>query len=355
LREDIPVAPTYETPLQALQQFLLRAADRLEDGRERDELMDQAARIKAIGASATEWLQRADPGQVYWAERGGKRQTIVTLRGAPIDVAPELRQHLFGRGVSVVATSATLALAGDMEPFVRRCGAEGSRVGLVLSPFDYERCMRVYVAGDVPLPGSASGDEGGRLAIDAVIDYVKFCTLQVKGGSLVLFTSYSDLRAVAAAIGPAIAAAGRPLLIQGEALSRTELTRQMRAAGNAVLLGTESFWTGIDVPGSALSQVIVTRLPFDPPDHPITEAQAERIRDAGGSPFNELMLPQALIQFRQGVGRLIRSHTDRGVVTLLDGRILAKAYGRLFIDSLPRKEFVRLTRGDRGEKFIPFP
>jgi ATP-dependent DNA helicase DinG len=128
----------------------------------------------------------------------------------------------------------------------------------------------------------------------------------------------------------------------------------MRGLGNAVLFGTDSFWTGVDVPGEALAQVIITRLPFDPPTHPITEARCDHIRDAGGSPFNELTLPDALIKFRQGVGRLIRTATDRGLVTLLDTRILAKSYGRLFIDCLPQPEYTLINRETRTVEFRPF-
>lgn len=350
LREASEVEALLEQPLSALQKLLAQLADKLEDGRERDELLEHAARMKAIQVSISEWLTLADQGQVYWAERGGKRQTIVSLRGAPIDVAPELRRHLFGRGVAVVCTSATLALAGEIAPFAHRVGAEDARTGIVLSPFDYERAMRVYLAADVPLPSAAEA----RLSLDVIADYVSFCVLACGGGSLVLFTSYADLRAVAAIIQPALAQAGRPLLIQGESHSRTELTRQMRSLGNAVLFGTDSFWTGVDIPGPALAQVIITRLPFDPPDHPVAEAQAERIREAGGNPFNELTLPEALIKFRQGVGRLIRSQSDRGVITLLDARLLAKSYGRLFLECLPQKEFTRLTRDNRRERFLPF-
>jgi ATP-dependent DNA helicase DinG len=142
--------------------------------------------------------------------------------------------------------------------------------------------------------------------------------------------------------------------MQGADLSRTELTRQMRSLGNAVLFGTDSFWTGVDVPGESLAQVIITRLPFDPPTHPITEARCDHIRDAGGNPFNELTLPDALIKFRQGVGRLIRTATDRGLVTILDTRVLAKSYGRLFIDCLPHPEFSLLSRATRATEFRPF-
>ena len=169
-----------------------------------------------------------------------------------------------------------------------------------------------------------------------------------------LFTSYNDMRAIATTLEPVFRAAGRPFLIQGAELSRTELTNQMRDLGNAVLFGTDSFWTGVDVPGDSLAQVIITRLPFDPPTHPITEAKCEHIRDAGGNSFNELTLPDALIKFRQGIGRLIRTQTDRGLVTLLDSRLLAKSYGRLFLDCLPQTEFTTLTRETRSQKFHPF-
>src|SRR5439155_12017560 len=135
--------------------------------------------------------------------------------------------------------------------------------------------------------------------------------------------SYSDMRAIAQKLESAYRAAGRPFLMQGEELSRTELAKKMRALGRAVLFGTDSFWTGVDVPGDALAQVVITRLPFDPPTHPITEARCDHIRDRGGNPFNELTLPDALIKFRQGIGRLIRTATDQGVVTILDSRVLA--------------------------------
>ena len=318
--------PLLDGPLGAVHRTLGKLADKLEDGRERDELLEQKQRIKGLQAGLTEWLTLSAPGHVYWAERGGRKQTIVTLRSAPIDVAPALRQHLFGCGTSVTCTSATLAMGGEIAPFAVRIGADDARAVVVHSPFDFDRHMRVFVASDVPLPTAGEA----KLALDVLADYVRFCTERVRGGSLVLFTSYTDMRAVAITLEPVFRAAGRPFLLQGADLSRTELTKQMRAHGNAVLFGTDSFWTGVDVPGDALAQVVITRLPFDPPTHPITEAKCEHIRDAGGSPFNDLTLPDALIKFRQGVGRLIRTATDRGVVTILDSRVLAKSYGRLY-------------------------
>ncbi len=350
LRETGAAEPMLDQPLDVLHRLVSRLADKLEDGRERDELLEQKQKLKAIQAGATEWLTLGDPGHVYWAERGGRKETIVTLRSAPIDVAPELRKHLFGRGTSVTCTSATLAVGGEMAPYARRVGAEEARAAIVASPFDFARHMRVFVANDVPLPTA----QEARLALDVLADYILFCTERVAGGSLVLFTSYSDMRAVAALVEEKYRLAGRPFLMQGADLSRTELARSMRSLGNAVLFGTDSFWTGVDVPGDALGQVVITRLPFDPPTHPITEARSDRIRDEGGQPFQELTLPDALIKFRQGVGRLIRRASDRGLITILDSRVLAKSYGRLFVASLPQPEFTVLTRETREAQFHPF-
>ena len=350
IREEGVAEPTLDGPLGALLRLVGKLADKLEDGRERDELLEQKQRISGLQGSITEWLTLADKGHVYWLERSGRKQTIIALRSAPIDVAPELRKHLFGCGTSIICTSATLAMGGQIEPFAARMGAEEARAVVVKSPFDFERNMRVYVARDVPLPSP----QEAKLALDVLTDYIEFCTSRVKGGTLVLFTSYTDMRAIAMTLEPRFRAAQRPFLIQGADLSRTELAQQMRELGNAVLFGTDSFWTGVDVPGDALAQVIITRLPFDPPTHPITEARCDHIRQRGGTPFNELTLPDALIKFRQGIGRLIRTASDRGIVTILDSRVLAKSYGRLFLECLPQPEFTGLTRETRNEKFHPF-
>jgi ATP-dependent DNA helicase DinG len=350
VREAGVAEPSLDGPLGALHRILGKLGDKLEDGRERDEFLEHKQRIKAVQVAVNDWLNLADAGHVYWAERTGRKQTIVSLRSAPIDIAPALRQHLFGCNTSVTCTSATLAMGGQIEPFAERMGAESARTVIAKSPFDYERNMRVYVASDVPLPSA----QEAKLALDVLADYIEFCVQRVRGGSLVLFTSYSDMRAIAGQLEPKFAAAGRPFLMQGADLSRTELAQQMRARGNAVLFGTDSFWTGVDVPGDALAQVVITRLPFDPPTHPITEARCDHIRDRGGNPFNELTLPDALIKFRQGIGRLIRTGDDRGLVTILDSRVLAKAYGRLFVECLPQPQFTTLTRKTRNEKFHPF-
>lgn len=315
------------------------------------EVETKQKRLAAYRDAIKSWLDLAREGDVHWAEMADRRrELVVSLRSAPLDVSAELRRRLFARETSCVLTSATLATGSTIEPFRERVGAHGIDVLIEKSPFDYGRNMRVYLAADVPEPTAAEG----RLDLDVLTDYVRFCTLAVPGGSLVLFTSYRDLHDVAGRLAGDYRAAGRPLLVQEAGVSRSDLAERLRQAGNGVLFGTESFWTGIDVPGSALAQVIITRLPFEPPNHPVAQARAEWVASEGGNPFVQLALPEALGKFRQGIGRLIRSKTDRGVVTVLDPRVLTKAYGREFVACLPQPEFERLTRANRAEVFRPF-
>jgi ATP-dependent DNA helicase DinG len=338
-------------PLLALHKAVRTRADHMDDGRERDELLEQATKIRTYQTTLKQFLAVAEQEKfVYWVERSGRRQTIVTLRTAPIDVAPFLRETLLERQTSVICTSATLAMGGRIEPFQERIGAQGVRTAIEHSPFDFERRMRVFVASDIPAPSP----QDARLSLEILSDYIDFCCRRTQGGSLVLFTSYHDMRAVAEKLEPIFDGARRPFFMQGRDHSRTELARQLRAAGNGILFGTDSFWTGIDVPGDALSQVIITRLPFEVPTHPVLEARTEWIRERGGNPFNELTLPDALISFRQGIGRLIRTAKDRGVITLLDSRVVTKPYGRLFLDCLPQQDYVRMTAQNRTERFQPF-
>ncbi len=338
-------------PLLALQKAVRTRADKFDEGREREELLEQAGKLRGaqLGIRRFLALEEAEKN-VYWLERTGRRQTVVALRSAPIDIAPQLRETLLDRQAAVVFTSATLAVADDLKPFLARIGGERVRAEVQHSPFDYAKNMRVYLAADVPLP---TRDEA-RLALDVLADHIDFCTRRTTGGSLVLFTSYADMQRVAEVLEPVYHGAHRPFFQQGPGANRTELARLLREAGNGVLFGTESFWTGIDVPGDALSQVILTRLPFQVPTHPVLEARTEHIEARGGNPFAELTLPDALMTFRQGIGRLIRSQRDRGVITILDSRIVQKSYGRQFLACLPQPRHVRFNRGNRAEVFQPF-
>lgn len=338
-------------PLNSVLARLDALRTKLPDGVAQDEVTAKHRRISSYREGLNAWLTLARDGHVHWLEAANRRRELVLhLRSAPLDVSTELRERLFSRHTSCVLTSATLATGSTIEPFRQRVGAHAVETLIEKSPFDFERNMRVYLAADVPEPSAAEG----RLDLDVLTDYVRFCTLKTAGGSLVLFTSYRDLQEVARRLGQDYQDAGRPLLVQEAGVSRSALAEKLRETGNGVLFGTESFWTGIDVPGDALAQVIITRLPFEPPNHPVAQARAEWVAAEGGNPFAQLTLPDALGKFRQGIGRLIRSKTDRGVVTILDPRVLTKAYGREFVACLPTTEFERLTRANRDEIFRPF-
>ena len=350
LREEGWAEPTLGPPLRALIQHVGSIIDRIaEDSPAHSELRDQKRRLESYATGINQCLGLAAEDHVHWVERTGKQGRNVTLRNAPIDIAPHLRECLFQRETSVVLTSATLAPAGNMQTFQEQVGAEHVPATAVSSPFDFDRNMQVYLATDVPAPASGNG----RLALEALADYIHFCAGRVNGGTLVLFTSYQDMRKVALDVEETFQKMRRPFFIQGRDFSRTELTRRFARAGNGILFGTDSFWTGVDIPGPALSQIIITRLPFENPTHPVLEAKCEWIRARGGNPFAEFTLPRALIKFRQGVGRLIRGKSDRGVITLLDTRLLQKTYGRLFLSALPQPRFHRLTRANRENTFVP--
>ncbi len=339
--------PLLHRPLGAVSGLLKRLRQDITEEGTQQELSDHAARLDAYLKGITHCLALDDEAVVYWLEKTGRRRQIVTMRTAPIDVAEFLRETLFEKSTSVTLASATLTSGRSMAPFLRRVGAEGEETGVEASPFDYENHVEIYIAEDAPGPDRTSN----RLDISYLADTIGFCARQVEGGTLALFTSYADLNHVAAQLREPLEKEGRPLLSQGMGLSRSELKARFVEAGNAVLLGTESFWTGFDVPGPALSQVIITRLPFEIPTHPVAEARSEWIRKRGGNPFTEMTLPDAVIQFRQGIGRLIRKQDDTGRMIVLDSRILTKEYGRHFIDALPKRHYARFNRHDREDVF----
>ncbi|MCD8481524.1 MAG: ATP-dependent DNA helicase [Verrucomicrobia bacterium] len=304
--------------LKELVTALTRHVESMEEGAPKDELDGIRQQLLAYTSAIADCLLLADDMHAYWIEGSAKSDNVV-LRSAPIDVAKDLREHLFCRDTSLLLTSATLAEGVDMNSFQAKIGAEGIEAQRSDSPFNYNSQMRVYVAKDMPLL-----DSGNRLNIEWLSDMVKFCALKVRGGTLVLFTSYRDMLACARQLEPYLHQARRTLLVQGQSGPRSELVQRMREEGDVLLFGTDSFWTGIDVPGPALSQVIITRLPFENPTQPLAAARADHCLASGGRPFFQLQLPEALVKFRQGLGRLIRGPSDLGTLTLLDSRLLHK-------------------------------
>lgn len=278
---------------------------------------------------------------VYWVEKSGSSENV-SIQSAPIDVAPILREVLFERETSVILTSATLATSkGNLDSFIEKTGAEAAEKFVANSPFDYKKNMRVMLCNDAPEPDKDSK----KLDCENIAKIIERLCAGVEGGTLVLFTGYYEMNKTADFLYESNILKDRRILVQKQ-MPRAELIARFKEHGNAVLLGTDSFWTGIDVPGKALSQVIITRLPFANPSHPLVEARNNKILSEGGKPFIQLSIPEAIIKFRQGVGRLIRSKTDKGIISLLDSRLVSKPYGRNFMAALPPAPVLRFNSGN---------
>lgn len=260
------------------------------------------------------------------------RRTVV-LHSAPLDLAPLLREDLFGRAKSTIVTSATLTDAADFGFLVGRLGLDDDAIRVRTaqhpSPFDYERHALLVVPSDTPAP-----NVDGRAHLDHVVRHVADLATASDGGLFVLATSHRDVRTIAAALRARADAGAWPLLVHGED-GRDTLLRRFREHGRAILVGTATFWEGVDVPGDALRGLVIAKLPFRVPSEPVVAAHCEAIEARGGNSFGEYMLPHATLRLRQGVGRLIRTATDRGVIVLDDVRVVQKQYGRRMLDALP--------------------
>jgi ATP-dependent DNA helicase DinG len=329
VRQPDLVPDTVSLPLARVQAAVVNALKQCEDETLKSELQDMGRRIRDARYGTADFLQQKLENHVYWIERTGKVGQNMTLHAVPIDISAALNRLLFPEERTCIMTSATLSVGSDdLEYFRNRVGAfdaEASRIG---SPFDYESQMRIYVVRKMPDPRDKEFE-------DALEKWILHFLELTKGRAFVLFTSYRTLTNLAERMEPELENR-YTFLVQGQGTSRTRLLDKFKRARDGVLFGTDSFWTGVDVPGEALSNVIITRLPFAVPDHPLTEAKLEFIESNGGDPFVEYSLPEAILKLRQGVGRLIRTQTDQGIVVILDNRILNKSYGKAFMQALPR-------------------
>lgn len=361
-----PLTPAMNDLVLALK----RVKDFVEQEPDRYEITAYIQRAGDIADAAEVLVSQTLDGYVYWAEtkdsdESSRFSARVKLACSPIEVGPMLREHLFGREHSVVLTSATLSTrkVREDEPLehqemafhhtLSRLGCEGARTVQMGSPFDYASQVELFVDTTVPNPQSGKDKADWKSAPresfeDAIASRVHDHVVATDGGAFVLFTSFALLNRTASRLGPGFMAMGMDVFVQGRGGARGQMLEDFRNSQRGVLFGAASFWQGVDVRGDALRNVIITRLPFDPPDRPIVEARSERIRERGGDPFRDDALPRAVIRFKQGFGRLIRSAGDRGRVVVLDPRLVTTGYGRSFLAAVPAGVEVRRIT-DRAE------
>ncbi|MEO6848509.1 MAG: helicase C-terminal domain-containing protein [Chthoniobacterales bacterium] len=315
---------------QLIETLLITVQKMEEDNTTKSELRDMAARLNEGREGISDFLSQKLDAHVYWVEKTGKTGAYHSVNAAPVDLSQCLKNLLFRPGTCSVMTSATLSVGkSDLSYFRDRVGARDIPAVQIGSPFDYERQMKLHVVRKMPDPRDPTYEE-------ALEKYIAHYTTLSEARAFVLFTSYRAMSAVAARMEEFYSEKGWTLLVQGAGKSRTRMLEEFRDGGPCVLFGTDSFWSGVDVPGEALSNVIITRLPFAQPDHPLIEAKLEHLEAMGQDPFQGYSLPEAILKLRQGVGRLIRTKQDHGMVVILDSRVITKPYGKAFLSALPR-------------------
>lgn len=335
VRQPELVEDTLSLPAMQLRQMLLDAAQNQSDETMQSELQEMARRLGEFRQNLKSFLQQEEKDYVYWVERSPRSQGYnYELQGAPVDISEILGHFLFRPDNTAILTSATLSADSSLNYFINRVGAHTADTLQIESPFDYARQMKVFIPRNMPEPAKNPSQQSEYE--NALARWIRYFVAQTRGRAFVLFTSYGSMQRMAQMLSGWMQQHGYSLLVQGGGMSRAKMLEDFKKSPQAVLFGTDSFWQGVDVPGDALVNVIITRLPFAVPDHPLIEARIEWIEQNGGNAFREFSLPEAILKFRQGVGRLIRTASDQGIIAVLDGRVLSKNYGKNFLAKLPK-------------------
>ncbi|MDP6685517.1 MAG: helicase C-terminal domain-containing protein, partial [Candidatus Omnitrophota bacterium] len=325
---------TLSPTLIKLVESLLGAKKRAKNKEDEIEISAHIRKINALNNSIDVILNQALDNYVYWIESSrNRRSNNISINAAPINIGEILRSRLFASSTPIILTSATLSINdGSFKYFKDRVGIKEARELQLGSPFDYRNQVRMYIARNMPLPNNFT--EYASQAAEKIKRYIKL----TNGNAFVLFTSYSLMNSVYEDLEDYFIEEGINVLKQGSGIGRSKMLENFKKESGSVLFGVDSFWQGIDVQGESLSNVIITKLPFAVPDHPIIQSRIEEIEKGGGDAFLEYNLPEAILRFKQGFGRLIRSKKDTGIIVILDSRVLKKSYGRQFLNSIPKCE-----------------
>ena len=318
-----------DRPLAEIEKTLKILRDKATTEDDEQEIIAHQRHCERLRDELDMLIRQNDPDYVYWIEVSTRNYTPrIVLNATPANVNQMLQEQLFMEKNSVVMTSATLSTNRNFAYFKARIGIDECRELLAYSPFNFKKQVQLHIPKDMPDPKSSKFTPS---VIDKIGHYLKL----THGKAFVLFTSYRMMDEVYDAVAPDLEEIGITSFKQGGELSRTDMLEAFREDTDSVLFGTASFWEGVDVRGEALSNVIITRLPFEVPTHPVMEARVKQIKESGGDEFSEFSLPEAILRLKQGFGRLIRTKNDKGIVVILDPRIKTRSYGKAFLRSLP--------------------
>ena len=318
-----------EFSLNQIEEFLEEMSEVAGDDEEEMEIKAYVRQCKNLREDLDMILKQTESDYVYWIEFIDRRyMPILMLNATPISVAEHLHENLFNKTSSVIMTSATLSTNRNFYYFKERSGATGAKELILGSPFNYKEQTTLYIPAKMPDPRNKQFIE---IAAEKILKYIS----HTQGKAFVLFTSYRMMDEIYEIVEPELDYLGINSFKQGGGMSRHAMLREFRYDVDSVLFGTSSFWEGVDVQGEALSNVIIVKLPFSVPTHPVVKARMEAVEENGGNAFMDYSLPEAILRLKQGFGRLIRNKNDKGIIVILDTRIITKPYGKMFLNSLP--------------------